>query len=75
MAATFRAPFPRALLIEIATQEQLPQIETTLFFLITQRLLQPGAGGSTLFVPLPIQTYIRARQTRADSLQRHERAA
>ncbi len=75
IAATLRDVFPRSLLVEMASREDLPYIQTAHEHLLTQRLLQPREGGHELMIPPAIQMYVHARQPEGILTRRHQWAA
>ncbi len=75
VAATFRWVFRRSLLVEIANNEQIPDIDTSINYLIGQRMLVVGDQGASLYVPPLIQSYLSVRQTGYGLSRRHLRAA
>jgi serine/threonine protein kinase/tetratricopeptide (TPR) repeat protein len=75
IAATLRDVFPRSLLIDMASRENILHIEDPLGHLLAQRLLQPRDNGHVLMIPPAIQTYVHARQPEPALAQRHQLAA
>ncbi len=73
IAATFREPFSRAWLVDLAGAEGGFN-GATLNYLLGQRLLQAGDGGTQLWMPPPLQRYLHAHQPRARLVRRHRRA-
>ncbi len=75
LAATFRDIFPRALLLEIATQERVTGAGVTLEHLLLQRILQAGDGGLNLWLPPALREHLYANQDPARVQSRHRAIA
>jgi tetratricopeptide (TPR) repeat protein len=69
IAAAFDEVFPRDLLLRIAANERLANIESSLRYLTTQRFLLTGDSGNSLGISLVLQSYIYQRLPK-DRLQR-----
>jgi hypothetical protein len=75
IAATFDDIFPRALLLEMAQEEQIPQVDKVLESLLLQRFLLTGDEDASLWLSPILQSYIYARQPQTQLPRRHRRAA
>ncbi len=78
LAATFRGPFPRAWLGELAEAERLPaaEQEPALRYLMTHRLVGEQHHGAWLSLPPALQAYVYAhRPAGAGAPRWHVRAA
>lgn len=71
IASIFDEIFPRSLLIEIATQEEIRQPMTVLEALIAQRFLLTGDEGASLWLSPTLRAYVYERQPSADRQRRH----
>lgn len=74
VAATFRGSFLRTWLLELVETEGRTISQTTLNYLLGQRLLQTGDGGLELWMSPPLQAYLHAQQPQAQLIRRHRRA-
>lgn len=75
VAATFRGEFSRRLLLDLAQAEGLPDVAAALTYLLGQRLLQQGDGGTHLWISSPVQAYVHAQQPHSKRVRRHRRVA
>lgn len=75
IAATFEAIFARAILLEMATAEQVDGTERALHYLITHRLLLSGDGGRSLWISPPLRAYLYQSQPTEQLQRRHRLAA
>ena len=75
IAATFRGDFPRALLLDMAVDESLPNAGPSLGYLLHRRLLQESGESKTMLMPAPLQSHLHELQAERDRIRRHERAA
>ncbi len=74
LSAIFKGGFPRPLLLDLASAEDLPDYSQALRYLTSQRILQEGDAGARLWMSPVIQEAIHAQQPRVKLISRHRRA-
>jgi tetratricopeptide (TPR) repeat protein len=75
IAATFRWVFPRSLLLEMAANERLAGVDSSLSYLVNQRVLLTGDAGASLLTPPGLHNYLLARAPVNTLAPRHNQAA
>ncbi len=75
IAATFRWVFPRSLLLEMAANERLAGVDSSLSYLVNQRVILTGNAGASSLTPPGLHNYLLARTLVNILAPRHSLAA
>ena len=72
IAATFNEAFARSLLLDMAAQERLNDVERALAYLVHNRFIMMEDESNTLWLSPILQNYVYQQQTRSKLRRRHQ---
>ena len=72
IAATFNEAFARSLLLDMAAQERLNDVERALAYLVRNRFIMMEDESNTLWLSPILQNYVYQQQTRSKLRRRHQ---